>query len=219
METLVLETVEVNVKRVQEKIFDLINGIQPTIDAEKNFLGIMAIRFGREHQNYNAFCKIIKSPQQQWELLNATDKHEYKGDFRVFCHTVLKNYISEVTPSSKLNSDAKNGDGPRNLYPEKDFLLQDYFEELERCSQQTPRLLPFDKIKLRFEKLQNLEHRLLCRILNNRNDANAPIKNVEFTPVNYRQILTTWLMYPELIYFPDRVEEVIALFEKNTLTL
>lgn len=197
-----METVEkqVNVKELQYRIFRIADGIRPTSEAKEDFLRIMAIRMGREHKVYQDFAEIVSDPQQQLKLLNATDTHKYKGDFRVFCHIVLKNYVGKTSEKAK----------------EKDILLQNYFKELEKCSQKKPCLFALEEIKDRFATLRNLEYCIIRRILGEEGEASA---TADFTASDYRQLLTAWVMYPELWYASKEISEIVFLFETKKLDI
>lgn len=198
METLELN--QVSVKELQYRIFRIADGIRPSNEAADDFLRIMAVRMGKEHKIYHDFAQLINNPQQQLKLLEAPETHKYKGDFHVFFHIVLKDFIRKTSERSS----------------EKDILLQNYFRELEKCSQEKPRLFGINEIKYRFETLRNLEYCIIRRILGENNEVSA---TADFNPGDYRRLLTSWLMYPELLYSAEDISQIILLFETKQIAL
>lgn len=196
METLV----NVNVEELRYRIFRIADGIRPSSEAIKDFLIIMCVRMGKEHKIYRDFTQIVSDPQQQLKLIKAPETHKYKGDFRVFCHIVLKDFIRKTLEHSA----------------EKDLLLQNYFTELEKCSQEKPRLFGLNDVKYRFDTLRNLEYCILRRILGENNELSA---SADFSPSDYRQLLTAWLMYPELLYSLEDISQIVLLFETKKITM
>ena len=209
METFAKET---TVLALQDRIFRITDGIQTPADAKKSFLGIMAIRMGREHKVYKDFSRIVIDPEQQFELLQATDKNPYKQDFRVFCHIVLKTYIRQAARK-------EDAEAPSNQTSEEDPLFEHYFKEVEKCSQETPNLLDVVQIKPRFITLRSLEYSLIKRLLSTGENPADPVVAKEMTAADYRRILTVWLMYPEFIYFPEEIDRIVSLFETGELKL
>lgn len=96
-------------------------------------------------------------------------------------------------------------------YTEREYEISTfckYFEELERCSQKTSGLLDYSR--LNFLALRDMEKDICNQILNN---------PATITPYDYRQLLTAWLMFPELIFFPEKVSNILKLFEEKVLHL
>lgn len=187
---------------MQNDILRIIGLIDASKQTKEHFLGIIGVMFGREHPDYGLFLDLCKNSRTQAEMLNASENYKYKQHFQVFCHIVLKDYINQV--SSKPS--AEDTEGPKKNIPEKDILLEHYFREIERASQHKMRLIEPDKNQ--FVELRNLERSLMRRIFPHHDEAD-PINDTEFTAANYKQLLTVWLMYPNLIFFPDEVQKII----------
>lgn len=203
---------EMTVLALQDRIFRITDGIQTPAAAKKSFLGIMAVRMGREHKIYQDFSRIVINPEQQLELLQATDKNPYKQDFRVFCHIVLKTYIRQTARKDGFEASS-------NQTPEEDPLFELYFKEVEKCSQETPSLLDIAQIKTRFTTLRSLEYSLVKHLLSAEENPVDSAAAQKTTAADYRRILTVWLMYPELIYFPEEIDKLVSLFETEKLKL
>lgn len=205
-----METKETN---LQKDILRIIGLIEARKTAKEHFLGIIGVMFGREHPDYGLFLDLCKNPRTQAEMLKASEDYKYKQHFQMFCHIVLKDYIEQVS-AHPYQEEAT--EGPKKNIPEKDILLERYFKEIERASQHKTRLIEPDKNQ--FVELRNLEHSLMRRIFP-RHDAADPINNTEFTAGNYKQLLTVWLMYPKLIFFPDEVQKIIEQCKTGIIKL
>ena len=70
----------------------------------------------------------------------------------------------------------------------------------------------------KFPNLNREEYSLIRRILDNGKE-DSPQIDYNFTAANYRQILTVWFMYPELICYPSEVEKIVNLFLKGKLEI
>lgn len=200
------------IEKMQNDILRIIGLIETSKQAKEHFLGIIGVMFGREHADYGLFLNLCKDPRTQAEMLKASENYKYKQHFQMFCHIVLKDYIEQVT--NKPYQEAT--EGPKNNIPEKDILLEHYFKEIERASQHKTRLIEPDKNQ--FVELRNLERSLMRRIFPH-HDAADPINDTEFTAGNYKQLLTVWLMYPKLIFFPDEVQKIIEQCKTGIIKL
>ena len=200
---------------MQNKIFRIIDGIQVSEKAKKHFSGIIGTTHGYLSEGYNTLMDLTENPHEQLAMLRATEKETLKNKmfFRVFCHIVVKDYMQQVAPDTPEN---KENIGPKSQIPEKDLLLYSYFSEIEETSQHTPRILEFDLSK--FPNLNREEYSLIRRILDNGKE-DSPQIDYNFTAANYRQILTVWFMYPELICYPSEVEKIVNLFLKGKLEI
>lgn len=203
---------KVNVTDLQTQIFRLINGIESSKNAKERFLGIIGILCGRDSKNYKMYSQLISDPRQQLEMLQAPESNEYKNNFMVFCHIVLEDYITQVAPDTP----EQEKEGPQNKTPEKDLLLYHYFTEVEKASQYKPRITGFDLQK--FPALCSEEYSLIRRILEKGKDDDPQIE-YKFTAANYRQLLTVWLLHPELICYPIEIEKIIKLFRSGKLEI
>lgn len=203
---------KVNVTDLQTRVFRLIDGINASKRAKERFLGIIGILSGRNSDNYKIYKQLTIDAEQQLEMLQAPESNDYKNNFMVFCHVVLEDYIAKVAPDTPEEETI----GPKNQIPEKDLLLHRYFSEVEKTSQYKPRIIGFDLQK--FTELHTQEYSLIRRILNDGKDHSPQIENT-FTAANYRQILTVWFMYPELICYPAEIEKIVKLFISGKLEI
>lgn len=203
---------ETRLETLQNDILRILDVIEIRKAAQEHFLGIIGVMFGREHPEYSEFLDMCKDSRKQAQMLKASETQKYKQHFQVLCHIVLQDFIKQVTKAET----EEDSEGPKNKIPEKDILLEDYFKEIEKASQYSPSLAGFDKN--RFTELKNLEHSLLRRIFPH-NDDGDPITETEFTSGNYRQLLTVWLMYPQLIFFPERIQEIINLCKTGKIKI
>ncbi len=175
-------------KELQNRIFNLINGIEASEKAKKHFLGIISVIYGHQSIAYQDFEALITDPQKQLEMLRAPDNHKYKSNFMVFCHVVVEDYIEQA-----LSSSSKDSSG---------FLPYNYFVEIEKASQHKAGIIGFE---LKRCSALNIEETGLTRFLL------SPLADC-LTDVEYRKILSVWFMYPELIFHADKVGEVINHF-------
>lgn len=84
----------------------------------------------------------------------------------------------------------------------------EYFDELEYCSQKTGSLMDYSR--LNFLTLRDMEKKICEQILS---------CSETITPYAYRRLLTAWLMFPELIFFPEQISDILKLFEEKVLQL
>ena len=189
------------IEKMQDDILRIIGSVQMSKEARSHFLGIIGVMFGREHPDYKLFEELTTDEHIQLDMLRAGEAYKYKQQFQVFCHIVLTDFIKQVAQENKTEFE-----GPKNNIPEKDILLEHYFQEMEKASQHSFRLVSFDENK--FVELKNLEYSLLRRIFPH-HDSGDPIIETEFTAGNYRQLLTVWFMYTQFIFYPEEVEKII----------
>lgn len=199
------------IETLQDDILRIIGSIQMSKEARSRFLGIIGVMFGREHPDYKLFEELTTDEHIQLDMLRAGDAYKYKQQFQVFCHIVLTDYIKQVAKEHKIEFE-----GPKNNIPEKDVLLEHYFQEMEKASQHSFRLIGFDESK--FVELKNLEYSLLRRIFPH-HDSGDPIIETEFTAGNYRQLLTVWFMYTQFVFYPEEVQKILNLCKTGKIVI
>ncbi len=204
----------VNLFELQNKIFRVIDGISASKKAKKHFSGIIGTTHGCLSDGYKQLMLLTEDSREQLATLRSpeNDENKIKMFFMVYCHIVLKDYMEQVAPDTP----EEDADGPKHKIPEKDLLLYTYLSEVEKASQYTPRIIGFNLQK--FTELHTQEYSLIRRILSTGKEDEPQIEN-NFTAANYRQILTTWFMYPELICYPTEVEKIVDLFIKGKLEI
>lgn len=199
------------IEKLQDDILRIIGSVQMSKEARSRFLGIIGVMFGREHPDYKLFEELTTDEHIQLQMLHAGDSYKYKQQFQVFCHIVLTDYIRQVNQDNKTEME-----GPKENIPEKDILLEHYFQEMERASQHSFRLINFDESI--FTELKKLEYSLLRRIIPHHN-GDDPIIETEFTAGNYRQLLTVWFMYTRLVFYPEEVQKILDLCKTGKILI
>lgn len=174
---------------LQNRIFNLINGIEASEKAKKRFFSIINVIYGGNSKAYQDFEELIAIPEKQLEMLKAPESHKYKSNFMVFCHIVMEDYIEQALSASSEDPSC--------------FLPYGYFLEIEKISQQKPGLTG---VELRYCSPLDIEEQGLTRFLL------SPQFEGCLSATDIRKILSIWFMYPELICHPDKVAEIINLF-------
>lgn len=205
---------KVNLIDLQNQIFRVIDGITASKKAKKHFSGIIGTTHGCLSDGYKQLMRLTEDSREQLKTLRSPENEEnkFKMFFMVYCHIVLKDYIEQVAPDTP----EEDTDGPKHKIPEKDLLLYRYLSEVEKTSQHKPRIIGFDLQK--FTELHTHEYSLIRRILSTGKEDEPQIEN-NFTAANYRQILTVWFMYPELICYPTEIEKIVKLFISGKLEI
>lgn len=199
------------IEKLQDDILRIIGVIQMSKEARRHFLDIMGVMFGQEHPDYKLFEELTSDQHIQQQMLRTEDTYKYKQQFKVFCHIVLKDFIKQVNQDDKTEIE-----GPKENIPEKDILLEHYFQAMGKASQYSFSAINFDESK--FTELKKLEYSLLRRIIPH-HDGGDPVIENEFTLGNYRQLLTVWLMYTQLIFYPQEVEKIINLCKTGKIII
>ena len=201
---------KVELADLQNQIFRLINGIKTSKKTKEHFLGIVSVLSGRNSENYEKLKQLIEKPILQLELLQG-ENDECHDLFMVYCHTALESYIEQTSPETPQDEDELIINTP-----EKDWLLHEYFSEMEKATQHRLGLIGFN---LRaYPNLHDKEYMLLRRLLK-KDVSNASLAEYTYNKANYRQLLTAWFMYPKLIFYPEEVEKVIKLFTTGELEI
>lgn len=173
----------------------------------RQFLSIMGVLVGHEH--LAKYQEMIDNPEKQLEMLNAHESNKEKKHFMVLCHILIKDYIKKMQEGCHYC-------GPNNEKPQKDVLLEDYFEQIRIASEYRPGIAGFKKEK--FPEIQKLENSIIRRIFP-RNMEGDPKTDTELTSGNYRQLLSVWLLYPNLIFYPEEISKVIDLCKTGKIKI
>lgn len=173
----------------------------------RQFLSIMGVLVG--HENLEAFQEMIDNPKKQEEMLDAPETEAEKKHFMVLAHILIKDYIKKMKEGCHYC-------GPDNEKPQKDVLLENYFEQIKIASEYRPGIAGFDKEK--FPEIKKLENSIIRRIFP-RNQGDDPTPDVELSSGNYRQLLSVWLLYPNLIFYPEEISKVIELCKTGKIKI